>query len=82
MYDCPWIFSSTVHLIDFTLGSCIAEDPKECSVECEADRMSGSRECCKPPYWVPSNRPVPNSDALPMGTALANTKASMVKCSQ
>ncbi len=31
---CPSIISPTCHLIDFTLGGCIAEDPSKCSVEC------------------------------------------------
>ncbi len=30
---CPSIISTTAHLIDFILGGCIAEDPRECSVK-------------------------------------------------
>ncbi len=39
---CPSIISTTVHLIDFTLDRCVAEDPRKCSVECEVVWMSGS----------------------------------------
>ena len=31
----------SAHSINFTLGEGIAEDPSECSVECEFGRMSG-----------------------------------------
>ncbi len=41
---CPSNISITVHLIDFTLGRCIAEDPRKCSVECKVILMSGSRD--------------------------------------
>lgn len=42
MYECPSHISRIVHLIDFPLGRCIAMDPREFSVKCEVDRMSGS----------------------------------------
>ncbi|KAI9528092.1 hypothetical protein NQZ68_023072, partial [Dissostichus eleginoides] len=37
-------FVETFHPIALTLGGCIAEEPRKCSVECEVVRMSGSRE--------------------------------------
>lgn len=42
MDACLSIFSKTVHPIDVTLGRCVAEDPKKCSVEWEAVWMNGS----------------------------------------
>ncbi len=39
---CPSSILTTVHPIDFTLGGCIAEDPRKCSVECEVVWMSGT----------------------------------------
>ena len=41
---CPSIFSTTVDPINFTLGGCIAEDPRKRRVECEVVWMSVSRE--------------------------------------
>ncbi len=41
---CSSIISTAVHLIDFTLGGCISEDPRKCSVDCEVVWMSGSPE--------------------------------------
>ncbi len=38
---CPGVISTTVPLIDFTLGGCI-EDQRKCSVECEVVWMSDS----------------------------------------
>ncbi len=58
------IILTAVHPIDFTLGVCIAEDPKKRSVECEAVWMSSSQESCKQQYWRPSNQPVPNRHVL------------------
>jgi len=29
------IFLATAHPIDFPLGECLAEDPRDCGVECE-----------------------------------------------
>ncbi len=37
---CPSIISTTVHSIDFTLGGCIADDRRKCSVESEVVWMS------------------------------------------
>jgi len=35
------MFSTTAHPIDFTLGACIAEDPRKCTVvKCEVVWMS------------------------------------------
>ena len=58
------MFSTTVHLIDFTLAGCTAEDPRKRSVECEVVWMSGSREKCKQRYQRPSNRPVQSRHVL------------------
>ena len=38
----------TVYAIDFTVGGAVAEDHRECSVECEVGRMSGSGELYQP----------------------------------
>ena len=46
LYVCPSIFLTTVHLIDFTLTGCIAEDLRNCSVECEVVWLSSSQEAC------------------------------------
>lgn len=40
---CPSIFSSTVHVFDFTLGVCVAKGPRKCIVECEVLCIGGSR---------------------------------------
>lgn len=32
---CLLIFSTTIHLINFKLHRCIAEDPRKCNVACE-----------------------------------------------
>ncbi len=61
---CPSNISTTVHPIDLTLGGCIAENPKKCSVKCEVVRMSGSGESCKQQCRRPSNRLVPNRRVL------------------
>ena len=42
MRVCPSLPVPTVHSIDFKLGGGIAEDPRECSVECEFGWMSDS----------------------------------------
>ncbi len=55
---CPLIVSTTVHPIDFTLGGCLAEDSRKCSVEsqeCEVVWMSGSRESCKQQHVLSRN---------------------------
>ncbi len=57
---CHSIISTTIHPIDFTLGRCIAEDPRKCSFKCEDVWVRGSWETCKQQYWRSSNRPVPN----------------------
>ncbi len=57
---CPSIILTTVHSIDLTLGECVAEDPRKCSVECEVVWMSGSPEICKQQYCRPCNRPISN----------------------
>lgn len=41
---CSLHFSTTVYPIYLTLGGCIAEDPRNCSVECEDVWTSSSRE--------------------------------------
>lgn len=50
-------FLSNLHLNDFTLAACVAEDMKKCCVECEVVWMSGFRESCKQQNLRPSNRP-------------------------
>ncbi len=44
---CLSIVMATIHPIDFTLGGCIAEDPRKRSVEYEFAWMCGSQENCK-----------------------------------
>jgi len=50
------IFSTTVNLIDFALGCCIAEDPRKCGVECEVVWVSGSQKSCKQQYQKPRSQ--------------------------
>lgn len=40
MYVCPLHILRTVHPIYFTLDGHVVEDPKECNIECEVDRMN------------------------------------------
>ncbi len=61
---CPSIISTAVHPINFTLGWCIAEDPRKSSVECQVVWMSGSPESCTQQYRRPRNQPIPNSNVL------------------
>ena len=48
MHVCPSPPALTDNLINFKLGKGIAEDPRECSVECEFGRISGSGELHQP----------------------------------
>jgi len=56
MSICPQIFSTTAQPINFTLGRCMAEDPRKCSV----DRSWTGERFCKHKYQRQRNRPVPN----------------------
>ena len=44
MSGCSSIFSTSVHPMDFTLGGRVAEEPRKCSVRCEAAWISASRQ--------------------------------------
>ncbi len=59
---CPSIISvpTTVHPIDFTLGGCIAEDPRKCSVECEVVCLASSIASCSFLKNRSSNWPIPS----------------------
>jgi len=60
-YVCPSIFLTTTNPIEFTLGGCIAEDPRKCGVECGVVWVSNSQESChQQQYQRPRNCPVSN----------------------
>ena len=48
MCVCPSPPVPTFHSINFKLGGSVAEDPRDCSTECEFGQMSGSGELYQP----------------------------------
>ena len=53
MSSFPEVFSTTIHLINFTLGGCIAEDPRKRSVQWEVVWISASQESTScTPYFI------------------------------